>query len=311
MHLKPVIQKWRPLTTTLANTNSMLICFFTWSPPTRAPILLQALRVAAPLLAAANALLLLLLSVCSSARALTDRIRATTSLEELRQVVEEQAHRMTQINLAVVIQKVPLVGWGCSSGKIHSTIACSGVVTADHGRTTSFCVNSSTAPPAVAWCKAKPPDCVSDTPDRLIVLRSQPGGLALHQQLSGGAVLKSMQYKLYWHCPGGTLNPCWPEDQVGHRKMNDSDVACTCQWEHLLLILPLSHACTVHSTNTLSALLLPVVASCSCCSPPRLGRTLTPLRCCWTTQQTCCCPSCSTSAGETSAAAWHHLSGEF
>ncbi|KAF6254328.1 hypothetical protein COO60DRAFT_1703366 [Scenedesmus sp. NREL 46B-D3] len=40
-------------------------------------------------------------------RALNERIRQTTSLPELRQVVAEQAHRMTQINLAVVIQKVP------------------------------------------------------------------------------------------------------------------------------------------------------------------------------------------------------------
>jgi hypothetical protein len=42
-------------------------------------------------------------------RALNERIRQTTSLAELRQLVSEQAHRMSQINLAVVIQKVPQV----------------------------------------------------------------------------------------------------------------------------------------------------------------------------------------------------------
>jgi hypothetical protein len=46
---------------------------------------------------------------CVSCRALNERIRATTSLAELRQLVSEQAHRMSQINLAVVIQKVPQV----------------------------------------------------------------------------------------------------------------------------------------------------------------------------------------------------------
>jgi hypothetical protein len=42
-------------------------------------------------------------------RALNERIRATTSLAELRQLVSEQAHRMSQINLAVMIQRVPQV----------------------------------------------------------------------------------------------------------------------------------------------------------------------------------------------------------
>ncbi|WIA37255.1 hypothetical protein OEZ86_014201 [Tetradesmus obliquus] len=40
-------------------------------------------------------------------KALNERIRSTTTLAELRQVVAEQAHRMSQINLAVVIQRVP------------------------------------------------------------------------------------------------------------------------------------------------------------------------------------------------------------
>ncbi|KAF8065795.1 hypothetical protein HT031_002855 [Scenedesmus sp. PABB004] len=40
-------------------------------------------------------------------RALNQRIGATTSLDELRAVLEEQAHAMTAINLAVFIQNVP------------------------------------------------------------------------------------------------------------------------------------------------------------------------------------------------------------